>query len=162
MSVNGAEPGDRLSAESDSVRVKAVVESHVPFDHVEIIVNGTVAVDNSVAAASEHATVQRYQFEADVPLNHSSWIALRVRGGDHADVFDGPVWAHTSPVYVLKDDLPIRNPDDAEYFVEWIDQLLRVVAARNRYASAEDRQQVESLFQDARAEFAHRAVRTVE
>ncbi|MEZ6061451.1 MAG: CehA/McbA family metallohydrolase [Planctomycetaceae bacterium] len=52
LSVNGAEPGDSLSAESDSVRVKAVVESHVPFDHVEIIVNGTVAVDNSVAAAS--------------------------------------------------------------------------------------------------------------
>jgi hypothetical protein len=42
---------------------------------------------------------------------------------------------------------------DAEYFVAWIERLLRVVAARNRFARAEDRRQVETLFRRARDEF---------
>jgi hypothetical protein len=43
------------------------------------------------------------------------------------------------------------------YFVEWIDEMLRVVAARNRYASVADRQQVEARFLEAQTEFRHKA-----
>ena len=92
-----------------------------------------------------------------LPANYPPQIARR-RPHEHPHVFDGPVWAHTSPVYVLVDDQPIRDIHDAEYFVEWIDQLLRVVAARNRYAGNDDRDQVESLFRRAREEFRRRAV----
>ena len=83
----------------------------------------------------------------------SSWIALRVRGPDHPTVFDGPVWAHTSPVYVEVAGQRIASRQDAEYFVDWIEQMLRVVAARNRYASVENRRQVEMLFRRAQDEF---------
>ena len=47
----------------------------------------------------------------------------------------------------------ITSRQDAEYFVDWIEQMLRVVAARNRYASVEDRRQVETLFRRAQNEF---------
>ena len=47
----------------------------------------------------------------------------------------------------------IASRQDAEYFVDWIEQMLRVVDARNRYASVEDRRQVESLFRRAQDEF---------
>ena len=40
-----------------------------------------------------------------------------------------------------------------QYFVDWIEQMLRVVAARNRYASVENRRQVETLFRERRDEF---------
>ena len=53
-------------------------------------------------------------------------------------VFDGPVWAHTSPVYVTVAGHRIASRQDAEYFVDWIEQMLRVVDARNRFASIED------------------------
>ncbi len=39
------------------------------------------------------------------------------------------------------------------YFVDWIEQMLRVVAARNRYTSAENRRQVEALFRRAQNVF---------
>ena len=70
-----------------------------------------------------------------------------------ASVFDGPVWAHTSPVYVKVAGQRIASRQDAEYFVDWIEQMLQVVNARNRYASVEDRRQVEALFRRAQSEF---------
>ena len=39
----------------------------------------------------------------------------------------------------------------------WIGQLLRVVAARNRYAKPGDRERVESLFRRAQDEYRRRA-----
>ena len=92
-------------------------------------------------------------FDVEVPLERSSWIALRVRGSDHPSVFDGTVWAHTSPVYVNVAGRGIASRQDAEYFVDWIEQMLRVVNARNRYASVEDRRRVEMLFRRAQNEF---------
>ena len=40
-----------------------------------------------------------------------------------------------------------------QYFVDWIDQMLRVVATRNRFADVKNRQQVEALFRRAQNEF---------
>ena len=76
-----------------------------------------------------------------------------MRGPDHPLVFDGPAWAHTSPVYVRVAGQGIASRQDAEYFVDWIERMLRVVAARNRFASVEDRRQVETLFRRAQDEF---------
>ena len=93
------------------------------------------------------------RLEVELPLERSSWVALRVRGPDHPITFDGPAWAHTSPVFVQVAGQKIASREDAKYFVDWIEQMLKVVAARNRYASAENRQQVESLFRRAQNEF---------
>ena len=76
-----------------------------------------------------------------------------MRGPGHPIVFDGPVWAHTSPVYVKVAGQGIASRPDVEFFVDWIEQMLRVVAARNRYASVENRRQVETLFRKAQDEF---------
>lgn len=153
LEVEGTEPGGTHSAVAGRIRFTADVESHVPFDHVEVLVNGKVAYEEQVTHNSESATVQKHRLEKDIPIEWSSWIALRVRGPDHPGVFDGPVWAHTSPVYVLVDNQPIKSVEDAKYFVEWIDHLLRVVAARNRFSSPEDRQQVETRFIKAQDAF---------
>jgi hypothetical protein len=51
----------------------------------------------------------------------------------------------------------IASGPDAEFFVAWIEQMLRVVAARNRFASTADRQRVESLFRRAQDEYRKRA-----
>lgn len=157
LEVEGAQPGATVSADTDKVHVMADVESHVPFDHVEVVVNGEVLFATSVPENSEETLMHRHRFEIDVPIEQSSWVALRVRGPSHPLVFDGPVWAHTSPVNILVDKQPIRSADDANLFVEWIDQLLRVVAARNRFVSEVDRQQVESRFLEAREAFLLRA-----
>ena len=152
LEVDGKGPGETCElAEAGSVRVAVTVESYVPFNTIEVIVNGKVAAHDEVAGDPAGLRVRR--LDVELPIGRSSWIALRVRGPESPIVFDGPVWAHTSPVYVKVAGRRIASRQDAEYFVDWIEQMLRVVEARNRFASAEDRRQVESLFRRAQDEF---------
>ncbi|MDA1231817.1 MAG: CehA/McbA family metallohydrolase [Planctomycetota bacterium] len=153
LEVEGTEPGGTLSAVAGKIRVAVEVESVVPFNHVEVLVNGKVAYEERVTQNSESVSVRTRRFEKNISIERSSWVALRVRGPDYPSVFDGPVWAHTSPVYVLVDGQAVKSVEDAKYFVEWIDHLLRVVAARNRFAFPEDRQQVEKRFLEAQEIF---------
>jgi hypothetical protein len=157
LRVNGSQPGTTVNVKAGDVRVEARVESHVPFDRVEVIVNGKITAERVVDKQADSATIHVQEFKVDIPLKRSSWVALRVRGSDHPHVIDGPVWAHTSPVFFHVNRQPIRSAEDAEYFVDWIGQLLRVVAARDRYASVKDREQVEALFRKAQDLFRQRA-----
>jgi hypothetical protein len=151
--VNGKGPGETCELNAaGGVRVAAIVEGYVPFNKIEVIVNGKVAAHDEIVE-SDLAGPRIRRFDIEVPIARSSWIALRVRGSDHSSVFDGPVWAHTSPVYVKVAGQRIASRQDAEFFVEWIEQMLGVVNARNRYASVDDRRQVESLFRRAQTEF---------
>ncbi len=153
--VNGKGPGETCElAAAGNVRVVATVESHVAFSTIEVIVNGKVAAHEEIAIAATATAVPRVtRFNVDLPIGQSSWIALRVRGPSGAAVFDGPAWAHTSPVYVKVAGQEITSRQDAAYFVDWIEQLLRVVAARNRYASPANRREVETLFRKAQNEY---------
>jgi hypothetical protein len=104
--------------------------------------------------SSGDAAAPRVQsLDVELPIGSSSWVACRVHGPEHPLVFDGPVWAHTSPVYVSVAGQKIASPQDAEYFMRWIDEMLRVVTARNRFADVENRRKVEALFQKAQNEF---------
>jgi TolB protein len=153
LEVNGKGPGETCElATAGMVRVAATVESYVPVDKLEVIVNGKVAARADAAAGGQTA-VRVKRLEVELPLERSSWVALRVRGADHPSIFDGPAWAHTSPVFVRIAGQKIASREDATYFVDWIEQMLKVVAARNRYPSPENRQQVESLFRRAQNEF---------
>jgi hypothetical protein len=156
--VAGREPGETVSLDRPGhLQVDVQAESHLPFNRVEVIVNGKVAFEKVVSRDAGSTQVQVQRFEVNIPIERSSWIALRVRGADHPNVIDGPVWAHTSPVYVHVNRQPIRNAEDAQYFVDWIGRLLRVVAARDRYANVEERQQVEAIFRRAQDQFRRRA-----
>lgn len=135
------------------VRVAAMVESYVPVERVEVILNGQAVFSPVIEETSATDGIRIRRFEVDVPVTRSSWVAMRVGGSDHRHVFDGPAWAHTSPIYIQVGDQPIRHQQDAAYFVDWIDRLLRVVATRDRYANADDRQRVETLFRTAQAKF---------
>jgi putative heme-binding domain-containing protein len=153
LEVNGKGPGETCDiTAAGKVRVGVTVESYVPFHHVEVIVNGKVAAHDDIATG-DTAGLRVRHLVIELPIDRSSWVALRVRGPDHPLVFDGPVWAHTSPVHVKVAGHNISSRQDAEFFVNWIEQMLKVVAARNRYARVEDRRQVEALFRRAQDEF---------
>jgi hypothetical protein len=152
LEVNGKGPGETCELTgAGNVRVAVTVESYAPFDKIEVIVNGKVAADDR--AGSESAGLRVRRLDIVLPIQRSSWIALRVRGPESPIAFDGPVWAHTSPAYVQIAGQPVASRQDAEYFVAWIEQMLRVVDARDRFAVIENRREVESLFRRARDEF---------
>ena len=123
----------------------------MPFNKIEIIVNGEVAAHDEPSGDGGALPVRHLVVE--LPIKQSSWVALRVRGPESPTVFDGPAWAHTSPVYIKVAGRPITSQKDARYFVDWIDQMIRVVEARNRFSRGDDRHQVESLFRRAQDEF---------
>lgn len=156
LQVNGQGPGSTLEVQAgEDVIIQGSVESHLPFTAVELIVDGNVTWAQTELTASG-GIPQVYHFSTTQGVDASSWIALRVRGPNHPTLFDGPLWAHTSPVFVHADALPIRSADDAAYFVDWIDQLLRVVQTRDRYPSRRDRESVEAIFRLARQRFQER------
>ena len=154
LTIAGKGPGDTCQLkEQGTVRAHVNVESYTPFHRVDLIVNGKVVNSRKTSenAAANGFRLSRYH--VDVPITRSSWVAVRVHGPDHPAIFDGPAWAHTSPVYISLQQQPIVHREDAEYFVDWIGRLLRVVATRDRYAEAADRQRVEKLFQQAQQKF---------
>jgi hypothetical protein len=149
LSVDGKGPGETRSLDAPGkVRAAVTVESRVPFNRIEVIVNGEVAATEEFDAADD-AGLRFRRVDFDLPVDRSGWVALRVRGPANAAVFDGGAWAHTSPVYVTVAGKPIASRKDAAYFVDWIDKMLGVIAARNRFADPADRRQVEALFRKA-------------
>jgi hypothetical protein len=111
----------------------------------------SVAAHDETAGDSAGLRVRRLGVE--LPIERSRWIALRVRGPGCAVIFDGPVRAHTNPVHVMVAGRRFTSRPDAESFVTWIEPMLRVVDARNRFARAEDRRRVESLLRSAQEEY---------
>jgi hypothetical protein len=158
LEVDGKGPGETCElAAAGKVRVIATVESYVPFTEVEVIVDGKAAARKDFDADAV-AGPRLGLFDVELPIERSGWVALRVRGPGQPLIFDGPAWAHTSPVYVRVAGRGISSRQDAAYFVGWIERMLRSVDARNRFTRAEDRRQVESLFRKAQEEFRKMAV----
>ncbi|MCJ7825081.1 MAG: hypothetical protein MUP44_09300, partial [Anaerolineales bacterium] len=74
-----------------------------------------------------------------VEVDESSWIASRVYGENNGWLPVGEyLFAHTSPVYLTLQEQRIFEPEAAEYFVRWIDQLLDIVRRRDDWPSTAD------------------------
>jgi len=99
---------------------------------VELIVNGkAVARKNIVADGS----VRDITF--DVPLEYSSWVALRILPS-----------SHTNPIFVVVGDRPIRaSRKSAEWCLKAVDQCWNQKVAK---ISAQERGQAENAYERAR------------
>jgi hypothetical protein len=151
FTVDGKLPGDEIRVPAGSsrvsLRVKAVVDTLVPADRLEIVVNGQV-----VATQAAPSSGTRWEIEREVPVERSSWIAARVLGPEHRLVInDAQAFAHSSPVYCYFGNQPIWSRQDAEFFVDWIDQLIASVEQRGVFRSPDRRDNVVQLFRKAQA-----------
>ncbi len=114
--VEGQMPGStlHLPAGGGTVNVSWKVESaSLPVDAVEIVVGG-LAVEKQDFDKTLSA-----EGSAEIRLDHSTWVALRVRGsyrGEH-----GEIAAHTSAVQVMVGEKPIFNQADAGAVLEQIE-----------------------------------------
>jgi hypothetical protein len=139
--------GDEIAARpGDIVRVEAEAGSIVPMTAMELLINGQV-----VESATSADGVRRASLAYEFPAVSSCWIALRVTGPKDDRVMDDYVFAHTSPVYVTVDAAPRRSPDDADYFVEWIDRFVAQVETRGVFESPSDRDALLAEFRAGQA-----------
>ena len=154
LDVNGKGPGEelQLTDRDQPVTLKAEVSSIVPVDRLEIVVNGSVVASQAVPGQTS-ARIQQ-----DVLLEESSWVAARALGPGHRLIMNDPQgFAHTGPVFLYLDNQPIRSPQDARFWITWIDDLIEDVKDRGSFASEERRDAVIQLFQKAQEVWANLA-----
>ncbi|MDT8369124.1 MAG: CehA/McbA family metallohydrolase [Longimicrobiales bacterium] len=118
LEVEGRGPGDELELpEGGSLTVTARASSIAPMARLEIVANGEIAAARSASGADSSSLV----FEGDVTLPEGGWVAARVVGPSSRYITDSYAFAHTSPVYIVRDGLPHRSAEDARFLAEAVD-----------------------------------------
>jgi hypothetical protein len=125
--VNGKGPGAVLDV-SAPLKVEARVLSRVPFDRLEIVLDGTVVAEQSAMNRREA------RLEREIPIERSGWIAARVASGSKTHV-GYTVFAHTSPVYLNVKGTPSRRAEAAGKFVDEIEGAISFIRKKYRFAS---------------------------
>ena len=139
FNIGGARIGSELRVERGaSVRIEASAGSWLSMQRLEIVVNGEV-----VASADATYEGRFAHIEHELRVDESCWIAARVVGDEHELAMDESLYAHTSPIYVLADDARIARPDDAAYFVAWMDRVVEATNARGGWN--DDREKADTL-----------------
>jgi hypothetical protein len=126
--IDGQEAGATVKlAAPGRVRLVGEAKSQFPLEKLEVITGGQV-----VATASASDDPQRLTMNQELPIDRSGWIALRARGRRVLGVQAAELFAHTTAIYVEVAGRPVRSPEDAEYFIRWIQRLRDDVRARDR------------------------------
>jgi hypothetical protein len=122
----------------------------VGVDHLELVCNGKVVrsfVRGKAATAGD--------FSGAVKLQRSGWCLLRAStDGARYPVLDNYVYATTSPIYIDVGGAPPASPEDARFFVAWIDRVSEATNAYPDWNSAAEKKHVLGELSAARAVYA--------
>jgi Tol biopolymer transport system component len=121
FSLGGKAIGDelKLPAGGGELKFTASLRSIVPLDHFEVVCNGKVAREIPLTGEKTKGDASGM-----VRLERSGWCVLRAWKAKPAyPILDLYPYATTSPIYVTVGDAPARSPEDAAYFLAWIDRV---------------------------------------
>jgi hypothetical protein len=140
FSIGGQPIGGELKFDEprSEVPFNAKLRSIVPLDHLEVVCNGRVAQTLTLNATRDSAEVR-----GTLPLKESGWCVLRA-SSDKAEypVLDNYVYATTSPIYVTIRGKAQRSPEDANYFVAWIERVMDATSHYPDWNSAAEKEGV--------------------
>jgi hypothetical protein len=140
FSVDGHQVGEELKFDGAQAAMPfhAKMQSIVPVDHLEVVCNGQVVQSLAFNAKRDAADVS-----GTIPVKHSGWCLLRA-SSDKAEypVLDNYVYATTSPIYVTVGGKRARSPEDAKYFVAWIERMIDTTAKYPDWNSAAEKEYV--------------------
>lgn len=144
---DGHEAGDTLEFhESKRIKARVKARSILPFTTLEIVMNGVVVGHKTVPIPAQPPKDGLYamELETTVDLAQSSWLAARVV--DHPDLRNRimprgvSVFAHTSPVYFLRDKAKVRERASIAYLGRWVEGLKAWLDTRPPFSNESDRQ----------------------
>jgi hypothetical protein len=140
--------GDELALPQaqEAVRFAAKLRSIVPVDHLDVVCNGRVAATLKLDAGRSSSDAR-----GTIPVAESGWCLLRA-SSDAAEypVLDNYVYATTSPIYISVGGKKPHSPEDAQYFVAWIDRVAEATAAYPDWNSADEKKYVLGRIAEAR------------
>ena len=155
LTVNRKELGSEieLPAGGGEVSVSVRLRSNVPVDHLELVLNGRVVQEIPLDDGRRSATAT-----LRLPVDRSGWLLLRARGDKAAyPVLDVFPYATTSPIYLTVGGEPARSPEDARYFMAWIDRMRQTVEGFRDWNTEAERQETLDMLAQARAEYERRS-----
>jgi hypothetical protein len=132
LAIDGHHAGDTI-ANAGKHAAKIAMRSPIPVDHLELVQNGRV-----IKAFKLSGDRTRFDWNGDLALKEGGWVVLRAFN-DQADpwVLDLYPYATTGPIYL--DAPPPPAPDDAAYFVAWMDRVVEAALARGGWNSEEEK-----------------------
>jgi hypothetical protein len=149
LTVNGHGPGGVVKG-ARRAKVIARAISRVPFERLELVVDGSVV-------AQKNAVNQREAvIEQDLPADRTSWIAARVAGT--TETLTGfRVFAHTNPVYIEAAGPLGRRGESARAVAAEIEDSMRFMRKNYQFASAADQALALGRFEEGRRYYARLA-----
>jgi TolB protein len=155
LTLDGQELGSEIHLPAGGREVTAAVRlrSNVPVDHLELVLNGAVVRKIPLGEDRRAATDT-----VRIPVTRSGWLLLRARGDRPAyPTLDVHPYATTSPIYLTVGGKPARSPEDARYFMAWIDRMRGAVERHRDWNSDAERQETLEMLARARAEYERRS-----
>ena len=146
VTVDDHMPGDTVVREpGEELAVSVSWKSHYGIHRVDIVRNGKVAAFQQFPEGCTEG-----HFEAGVKAVSDGWIAARL-GSTSRDSFLEPIYAHTSPVYIVTGARSEEERLAAAQFDRAIEQALERVKQRGRFRNDSQRQEVLNLFRQGQA-----------
>lgn len=129
VEIDGQEPGSAITPRRE-VTVKVALDTIVPVDVIEVIVDGAVAYAFDVPPGPRHVT-----FEHRLRTAHARWVAVRARGGVARYSGDAYAFAQTTPVYFEGAPPNEAALASAAFLTATIEEIWRRVERRDRWLS---------------------------
>jgi len=148
FSVEGQDPGATINVSNHRpIRILADARSTTPFEVLEIVVNGTVAAQQSASGTPSTA-----HLEAEINMPEGGWVAARCRGKAWVQGYFGGqrIYAHTSPVYIrVAGQRPHVDQTALRSFLNHLHRMAGWVDTQGRFENDAQRQRLRKVFEDA-------------
>jgi len=130
-----------------SVKFTASLLSIVPVDHLEIVCNGEVAINIPM-----NQTHNASNAIGALHIARSGWCLLRAWAEKAEDpILDSYPYATTNPIYVTVGNAKPRSPEDAQYFLAWVDHVMDNAKTNTGYKNDAQKAEVLKTIEAARA-----------
>jgi hypothetical protein len=131
-------------------RLAAEISSNVPLRVVDFIQNGQIIETREVPAGGHS-----FRMEREVPVDKSSWFALRVVGEPARGVYDdaGVPRAHSGAIYVDIGGEPTILKNDIETMIRWVDRLWALLEERKNFGPGANRENARQMIAQARQHY---------
>lgn len=150
LRVNDRLPGETIEVRrGEKLKVEVTALAREPIERIELIANGEVAhTSRSEPGQTSQSVTHLWNPEG------RTWLAARcfLAPGDTIRL------AHTTPVYLSGPGAEWDARGDAQYFVQWLDELIHLSESeQGRFQNDAERTGVLEIYRQARAFYAARA-----